>query len=274
MPGYVAAPPVNTVTGDPWTAPKLLANSPYVTGIVCTQVATLPPWRGVGYIAGEAPDGLVTFNGAGAVRTLDLFDRATNTYITSTVSASDGTYKFSGLNMARTFDVRARGSSTTENDVIASQVTPTAQGLHAYWRLLTQANNGANFNVGLRRIQFRGYTGGPDQSAGGTPLSSSNYSASYTVAFAYGPDNAALADANNSWATANNDKVGSWIGYHFPTPVPVGEVALLALKTDPNTQMPRDFDIQYSDNGTTWVTAKSITGASAWGAGELRTFAV
>ena len=83
-----------------------------------------PPWKGVGYIAGEAPDGLVTFNGAGAVRTLDLWDRATNICVASTVSASDGTYRFDGLSLSRLFDVRARGVDANENDLIAARIVP------------------------------------------------------------------------------------------------------------------------------------------------------
>lgn len=83
-----------------------------------------PPWKGLGYIAGEAPDGLVTFNGDGAVRTLDLWDRAENVCVMSTVSAADGTYRFDGLNLDRLFDVRARGVDANENDLIAARIAP------------------------------------------------------------------------------------------------------------------------------------------------------
>jgi hypothetical protein len=91
--------------------------------MVVLRDAAMPPWRGVGYIAGTIPDGLVTFNGAGAVRTLDLFDRLTRTLIATTVSAANGTYQFTGLTFSRLFDVIARGSSNTENDIIAARIT-------------------------------------------------------------------------------------------------------------------------------------------------------
>lgn len=122
----VAGPPANTVTGDAWTSGILLDGSPYVGQMIRADhgATNLPPYHGNGYIAGEYPDGLVTFNGTGTVRTLDLFDRETNTWIMSTQSASDGTYLFAGLNTARQFDVRARGNSSTELDLIASQVMP------------------------------------------------------------------------------------------------------------------------------------------------------
>jgi hypothetical protein len=83
----------------------------------------VPPWSGLGYIGGTAPDGLVTFNGTGTVRDIALFDRATGYIVATTTSASDGTYRFDGLSLNRVFDVIARGSSDTENDIIAARVT-------------------------------------------------------------------------------------------------------------------------------------------------------
>ncbi|MGO4700291.1 hypothetical protein [Dyella sp. 2RAB6] len=85
----------------------------------------LPP-RGTGYIAGEAPDGLVTFNGAPAIRVVDVFDRLTNIKVATVVSASDGTYHVGNLDTTRLYDVRARGQDEHENDIIAARVTPHA----------------------------------------------------------------------------------------------------------------------------------------------------
>lgn len=121
---------IGTLIIDPYLPVVQLAMGSYrLAGAVvlpATARRELPPYGGTGFIAGTSPDGLVTFNGAGAVRTLDLFDRATNIYLVSTVSASDGTYLFNHLNTAMVFDVRARGSSSTENDVIAARITPHA----------------------------------------------------------------------------------------------------------------------------------------------------
>lgn len=90
------------------------------------NVAPLPPWHGTGTLSGTVPY-VVTYAGAPASVVLDLFDRATNIYITSTTSSgSDGSFTFSGLNTARLFDVRARGDGFTpdENDKILAGVTP------------------------------------------------------------------------------------------------------------------------------------------------------
>ncbi|KLD65423.1 LamG domain-containing protein [Dyella japonica] len=96
--------------------------------LVAPSARALPP-GGIGYIAGDAPDGLVTFNGAPAVRVLDLFDRASNALVASTVSGVDGSYLFTGLAMDRVYDVRARGLDTHENDVIASQIRPVVTAM-------------------------------------------------------------------------------------------------------------------------------------------------
>lgn len=81
----------------------------------------LPP-GGSGYIAGELPNGLVTYNSLPAVRIIDVFDRATNICVATTVSTSSGTYRVDGLSLTRLYDVRARGASSSENDLIMSQV--------------------------------------------------------------------------------------------------------------------------------------------------------
>lgn len=274
MTGVIAGPPPNSVSNDGWAFATFRPGSPYITQVIAYVDSTQPPWRGIGYIAGEAPDGLVTFNGVGATRTLDLFDRETNTYLVSTMSAADGTYKFSGLSTSRTFDVRARGSTTSENDVIASQITPTALGMHAYWRVRVTANNGAVSASEIRRLQLRGSAGGADQAGGGTAISSGAFSTAYLPAFAFGPDNGVLADEKNSWASTNGSPVNVWLGYRFASPIPVAEVALIAPKSEPRTQMPRDFAIEFSDNGTTWTTARTYRGATGWSAGELRAYTV
>lgn len=153
---------VNAIIDTPQLGPMkaeygVLALS-YATVIAGSSYAPLPP-GGYGYIAGEPPDGLVTFNGAPAVRTVDVFDRATNILVGSTTSAVDGTYRISGLNIGRTYDVRARGVDEHENDLIAARITPvplllTLSGSyptgtvgHAYTNSLTiSGGNGAYSN--------------------------------------------------------------------------------------------------------------------------------
>jgi hypothetical protein len=81
-------------------------------------------WNGPGYIAGEAPDGLVTVNTAPAQRYVYAVDRASRVVIGATWSAANGTYRIDNLNPAALVDVVARDYTGTYNDAIVSRVSP------------------------------------------------------------------------------------------------------------------------------------------------------
>lgn len=58
------------------------------------------------------------------------------------------------------------------------------------------------------------------------------------------------------------------------------EVKVLQLRNSPqgssttNSASPRDFQLQWSDNGTSWTNALTVTGQTGWSGGDVRTFAV
>ena len=66
--------------------------------------------------------------------------------------------------------------------------------------------------------------------------------------------------SGTNWISANTT-MPHWIGYDYGTYTPVNSVTITA--TDAN-RAPKDFDIQYSNDGTTWTTAWSIAGVSDW----------
>ena len=76
---------------------------------------------------------------------------------------------------------------------------------------------------------------------------------------------------NDGWRTFSAQAVPSWIQVRFDDVVEITEIKVRAWATNPN-RAPMDFALQYSDNGTTWTTAISVTGQTAWGANESRTF--
>ena len=82
-------------------------------------------YGGAGYIAGEAPDGLLTVNTAPARREIEVRHRLTRTLIATTFSKSDGTYRVSDLDPNGEFDVFACDYMGTYSDVIVSRVRPT-----------------------------------------------------------------------------------------------------------------------------------------------------
>lgn len=81
-------------------------------------------WQGGGYIAGEAPDGLVTVNSVAGARRIEVRHRRSRIVLATTFSASNGTYRFDGLNPAEEFDVIGRDWSRTYGDFIAYAIKP------------------------------------------------------------------------------------------------------------------------------------------------------
>lgn len=86
--------------------------------------ARRPLVSGAGYIAGEAPSGLVTVNSVPGARYVEVRHRATSTVVDVVFSASDGSYRVNGLDPLQEFDVIGRDWTGTYNDVIVSRVFP------------------------------------------------------------------------------------------------------------------------------------------------------
>ncbi|PZR73614.1 MAG: hypothetical protein DI537_46470, partial [Stutzerimonas stutzeri] len=130
---------------------------------------------------------------------------------------------------------------------------------HEYWRVYFDANNSTSF-CGLTELQFfkaNSITNAVSMFPG-TPLSSGG-----TPALAF--DNGA---SSSGWNVAGSNQ--QWIGYHFSKAVGIARVRITAAQfTD---QSPKDFRVQYSDNGTDWTDAWTVTGQTDWFNGEVRQF--
>jgi len=136
---------------------------------------------------------------------------------------------------------------------------------HTYWRINVTANNGGAY-LSLNEIEFRAAVGGSDQCTGGTVLFSSQ---------AGGTDNAATNafdnDQSSKW-TSNSTPTG-YIGYQFASPVNVGQIAITATYPGQGSYAPKAFSLQYSDNGSDWMTIKELsTNETGWGTQETRLF--
>lgn len=79
-----------------------------------------------GYIAGEAPDGLVKQEGTPVSALLDLFDTKTRAWLRSTYSAPDGTYVFPALPVAGNYFVVARPPNPAFVYEVQENITPEA----------------------------------------------------------------------------------------------------------------------------------------------------
>lgn len=140
--------------------------------------------------------------------------------------------------------------------------TDAGLGPHAYWR----AKNPTDGYFGTLEIEFRttatGNTAVSATNTGGTPISGGYYNRGGED---LNPGNAFngsfSAPRFSSDATVNAGV--AWVGYHFASPVLLAEMALVGSGSG------QDFSgavtIDYSDDGSAWTTAKtlSVSGLSA-----------
>ena len=135
---------------------------------------------------------------------------------------------------------------------------------HSYWRINVTTNDGdANF-LAIAEVEMRATKGGADQCSGGTPsASTSGGSNPATLAF----DNI----TGTHWAT--NGVTTGWIRYQFAAPVDVLQYVITAQQLGP-TRAPRNFTLEYSDDGSSWTVTDTRTGQTGWVGLESRVFNV
>jgi hypothetical protein len=156
-----------------------------------------------------------------------------------------------------------------------TQVVPTATGpsgdivsggppLKQYWRVYVSADNGGS-NVTIAELQLREVVGVAQTPSGGTPLSSSNYSAGPSAAF----------DGNAATDWSANSGPPAWLGYNYGTGInkAIKEIAITNTASGFWTsQSPTSFQVQWSADGVTWTTQFSVTGVGWTGAGQTKVF--
>jgi hypothetical protein len=156
---------------------------------------------------------------------------------------------------------------------------PPAAGYYGNWRILVHdtQDHGASGGPALSDLAWRAVAGEPkitteipqyafwsDQRAG-----------------AYDGSNAYDSDANSDWLS--DALVGNWLGYNFPSPVFIAEIAITASNSTLTgaggalryERAPTVFDVQGSnDGGITWGTIASITTQPWTEIGQSQTFTV
>lgn len=138
---------------------------------------------------------------------------------------------------------------------------------HAYWRVNITANNGSASNVTIAEMQYRTTVGGANVATGGTASATNNLSG-------YPPSQAFDGNASTFWVTNTGPTV--YLAYHFTSAVAIVEYTM-AARND-NTAFlgdtPKNWTLDFSDDGTNWTTLATVTGQTSWGLGEVRTFDV
>ncbi len=125
-------------------------------------------------------------------------------------------------------------------------------GARRYWRINVTLNNGSASNWSLTEVVFRTVPGGPQVATGGTASAS-------TTLGGYPASNAFDGNLSNLYVATQST---GWLQYDFGASnlVAIAEIAIVSRFDGFQTDSPRDFQVQYSDNGSSWTTAWSVTG--------------
>jgi hypothetical protein len=136
---------------------------------------------------------------------------------------------------------------------------------HRYWRIQITAVTGTDY-VNFSTLELYSSVYGANIASGGTASASSTLS-SFT------PDLLFDGDPLTFWHSATSGSLPEWVAYDFGAGNEKEIVSIGIRVRDGNVnRAPRSFDVQWSDDGSSWTTAWSVSGASAWSDQEFRAF--
>ena len=133
---------------------------------------------------------------------------------------------------------------------------------YRYWRIYITDSASANNLVSLYEVEMRATLGGADQCSGGTALASHADSNSYKL----------FDDNGSSYWVNGSPGEDTWFQYDFGNAVEVAEFTLLPRYS--LSQTPKDFSLQYSENGSDYTIAATWTGITDWTGGVVKAFEV
>jgi hypothetical protein len=174
---------------------------------------------------------------------------------TLTLSGIAPSATYAGIKVGVTDATGKRVESAAFTVVVADPVPVAAA--HKYWRILVTGNRNKedayNGYTGLREIQLLDSAGADatDVANSGTPFASSIFSNSYPLKDAF--DNNPASEWFSIAGSPVSVSTPQFIGYQFTNPVDVKNVTLNA--TDDAASIPRDFAVQWSDDGITYTTS-------------------
>lgn len=133
-----------------------------------------------------------------------------------------------------------------------------------YWRLYSIDSQAGSYTT-VREIVLNEYAGGPDRAFPAYTSCDGSFTG-------YQSWKATDQDAATAWGTPTGSPHPHWWqvdhseGYGFQC-----DTYSLTCHDNPG-EMVKDWELQFSDNGSTWTTAHSVTGEASWTAGETRTY--
>lgn len=223
------------------------------------------PDTAIGYVQGVVDDG------AGSpvplAREIIAVHRESGKVIAKTTSSAvNGTYRLVLMTQeaVNIYCVGESGEATQIADNVTPETTdpyvPPPVGAHRYWRFIATGPSSSNLGT-LSELELYETTGGVE--------AVDTYSPTVT---------AGAEDYSSSVASAYDRNTGTWWGYDDYTAgdgwvqFDFGsgnekEINTLAVtaRSGQGFQCPRSFDLQYSDDGSTWVTTIEVTEEAAFG---------
>lgn len=171
------------------------------------------------------------------------------------------------------FEIRNTGDLITENQTIPEQVNirnsvGTKSIGYTHYRIFIFAPVSARYAqiVEAELLDSSGqdlfdlYTVQTSESS----LNSDSYKADKTIDNLFG---------NNKWTSKPGLQFNSWVAYNFPVAVlPKNLTITNYTSTSESSRQPKDFAVQYSNDGVSWTTMKSFSEVSTWDANEKKTF--
>jgi hypothetical protein len=172
-----------------------------------------------------------------------------------------------GLNLGLTLGGRRRGAASP-----AAPGEPTnGSEPHRYWRIFVETNNGHENAVAILELELRETEFGPNLAAGGAASASSSVTgAAASQAFSGNLDD---RDGNYAgWAGSSEDN--EYLAYDFGAgnAKAVNAIGIRGRRAAFVNQMPKDFQIEWSDNGTDWTLAWRPPAQTDWTNFDHRTF--
>lgn len=150
-----------------------------------------------------------------------------------------------------------------------------------YWRMYVTANNGDASYTSLNEWEWYDTVGGTDLTNASSPSfgQSSAFQGAALQTAAYLTDNDDHTDANNAWVTVGGGATPSWAYVGLKqnsrlTPFIVKEVKMWPQAGGLVTRAPKDFQIQYSYDASSWTTIKTFTNVTGWVSGTAKTFTI
>jgi hypothetical protein len=208
------------------------------------------------------------FGSAVTVREIRLYPRVsfpqqTPTVVSVQASADNSTWFTLALWQAST-----PWGTSVQTITVGSTALPTGKANARLWGLdITESNNASN--VGFAELEFATSSGGTDLCTGGLGWHQRALdSTTYIGQELFDNDNSSLWNA--PWLGVYDT---CRVGYLFAT-APNPTHCRVRARASFMTDSPKTFKIVWSDDGLTWNTTDTVTGATGWTASEQRTYTI